>query len=47
MLVLTRKADQTICSGSDIRVTILHVAAGWVKIGIEVPVEIVKARKQP
>ena len=40
MLVLTRKTDQTICIGSDIRVTILRVVNGRVKIGIEAPHEV-------
>jgi carbon storage regulator len=40
MLVLTRKVDQTICIRSDIRVTILGIAKGWVKIGIEAPSEV-------
>jgi carbon storage regulator len=37
MLVLTRKVNQTICIGSDIRITILGVTRGTVKIGLEAP----------
>ena len=37
MLVLTRKADQTICIGSEIHITILHVLKNRAEIGIEAP----------
>ena len=37
MLVLTRKADQQIKIGQDIIVTILRVAAGGVRIGVDAP----------
>jgi carbon storage regulator CsrA len=40
MLVLSRKKDQTVCIGSDIRVTILHVAKDRVKIGIQAPYKV-------
>ncbi len=37
MLVLTRKADQTIQIGEGIRVTVLRVRGGAVRIGIDAP----------
>ncbi|MCL4492058.1 MAG: carbon storage regulator CsrA [Nitrospirae bacterium] len=39
MLVLTRKADQTINIGDDIRIKILEIGNGYVKLGIEAPKE--------
>ena len=37
MLVLKRKRHESILIGSDIRVTIVEVAGGGVRIGIEAP----------
>lgn len=37
MLVLTRKTDQVITLGDDIKIRILRTASGSVKIGIEAP----------
>ena len=37
VLLLTRKADQTICIGSDIRITVLRITRRSVAIGIEAP----------
>lgn len=39
MLVLTRKAEESITIGSRIRVTVLEVRGHQVKIGIEAPKE--------
>jgi carbon storage regulator len=37
MLVLTRKSDQTIAIGDHIKVKILEIGNGFVKIGIDAP----------
>ncbi len=39
MLVLTRKAGQTINIGDDIRIKIVEIGNGFVKLGIEAPRE--------
>ncbi len=40
MLVLTRRVTESLMIGSDIRITIIRVGAGQVRIGIEAPREI-------
>ena len=40
MLVLSRKLGQTIQIGDDVRVTILHLAGGRVRLGIEAPLDV-------
>lgn len=37
MLVLTRKADQTIAIGDQIKIKILEIGNGYVKLGIDAP----------
>ncbi len=37
MLQLSRKAGETIVIGDDIRVTVMQVAGGSVRVGIEAP----------
>jgi len=39
LLVLTRKVDQSITIGSDIRVTVLEIRGNQVRLGIEAPKE--------
>ena len=39
MLVLTRRADESILIGDDIKITILAVTAGGIRVGIEAPRE--------
>ena len=40
MLVLTRKADETIHIGNDITITLLRVRGNQVRIGIDAPMDI-------
>lgn len=37
MLVLTRRADESILIGDDITITILAITAGGIRIGIDAP----------
>lgn len=46
MLVLTRKLDETIRIGEDIRVTVLRVKGNTVRIGIEAPNRIRVVREE-
>lgn len=39
MLVLTRKANQSITIGHEIRVTVLEIRGGQVRLGIDAPRE--------
>lgn len=40
MLILTRKKDETMVVGHDVRVKVLGVSGNQVKIGIEAPREV-------
>ena len=40
MLVLSRKLGETIRIGDDVRVTILHLAGGRVRLGIAAPLDV-------
>ena len=40
MLVLTRKAGESIVVGSDIRITVLEVQGRQIRLGIEAPTDI-------
>jgi carbon storage regulator len=46
MLVLTRRTGENIRIGSDIVITVLKVAPGQVKIGIEAPPDVVVHREE-
>lgn len=46
MLVLTRKANEAICIGDEIRVTIVEVRGNKVRLGIEAPAEIFVRRAE-
>ena len=40
MLVLTRKAGESIVIGSDIRVTVLEIQGRQIRLGIEAPTDV-------
>ena len=40
MLVITRKAGESLCVGDDVTVTVLEISGSVVRIGIEAPAEI-------
>lgn len=46
MLVLTRRPNESIVIGGGIRVTILGIKGGQVRIGIEAPPEVVVDREE-
>ncbi len=46
MLVLTRKANEGILIGSDVRITVVRVADGRVKLGIEAPEKVRLLREE-
>ncbi|WP_296268440.1 carbon storage regulator CsrA [Pseudomonas sp. UBA6562] len=46
MLILTRKAGETIVINDNIRVTVLQMNGGQVRIGIEAPAEIAVHRSE-
>ena len=46
MLVLSRKSKQTICIGPDIRVTILAIKGGKVRLGVDAPRDVSICREE-
>jgi carbon storage regulator len=46
MLVLTRKADQAIYVGDDIKITIVRIVGNAVMIGIDAPREVAIKRSE-
>jgi carbon storage regulator len=46
MLVLTRRRNETIVIGGNIRVTVLGIKGGQVQIGVEAPPEVVIDREE-
>lgn len=46
MLILTRRIDETLCIGDEIRVTVLGIQGSQVRIGIEAPKEVPVHRKE-
>jgi carbon storage regulator len=46
MLILTRKEDQSIRIGEDIRITVVSVAGGHVRLGIDAPRDLAVHRSE-
>ena len=46
MLVLTRKQDETIIIGNDVKVTVLSIRGDKVRIGIQAPSEVKVHREE-
>ncbi|MDG2915653.1 carbon storage regulator CsrA [Bisgaard Taxon 10/6] len=46
MLILTRKAGETVLIGDDISITILNIRGNQVKIGIEAPKDVTVHREE-
>lgn len=46
MLILTRKAGQSICMGDDICITVMEVTGDKVRIGIEAPRDVRVLREE-
>lgn len=46
MLILTRRVNETICIGDNIRITVTKVTGAKVSLGIEAPREIPVHRKE-
>ncbi len=46
MLILTRRIDESIMLGDDIKITILRVGGNQVHIGIEAPDDVVVNREE-
>jgi carbon storage regulator len=46
MLVLSRKVGERILIGDDIRITVVRVSGGGVRIGVEAPAEKVVVREE-
>ncbi|MFC1556299.1 carbon storage regulator CsrA [candidate division KSB1 bacterium] len=46
MLVLTRKVGESINIGTDIKVTIINMESGQVRIGIEAPRDVIIHREE-
>lgn len=46
MLILSRKISEAICVGKDIRVTVVSIGAGRVKLGVEAPQNVTVDREE-
>ena len=46
MLILTRKEDQSIVIGEDIRITVVSVSGGTVRLGIDAPRDLAVHRSE-
>lgn len=46
MLVLSRRLGETLCLGDGIRITILNIQGKQVKIGLDVPPEMIVYREE-
>lgn len=46
MLILTRRTQETICIGNDIKLTVLSVKGNQVRIGVAAPKEVTVHREE-
>lgn len=46
MLILTRKANESLLIGDDVEITVLSVRGGQVKLGVKAPKEITVHRQE-
>ena len=46
MLILTRRAGQTICIGDDIRLTILGTIGNQIRVGVKAPDDVAVHREE-
>ncbi len=46
MLILTRRTGETICIGDNVRVTVMQVANGQIRLGIEAPKDVAVHREE-
>lgn len=46
MLVLARKLNESICIGDDVRVTVLQIRGGRIRLGIEAPTRVRVRREE-
>ena len=46
MLILSRRVDETICIGDDIRVTILGIRGNQIRLGVDAPKEVKVHREE-
>jgi len=46
MLVLSRKLGESIMIGDDVRITILHVGGGRVRLGVQAPAHVTVHREE-
>jgi carbon storage regulator len=46
MLILTRKPNETLCIGNDIKVTVLGVKGNQVRIGVDAPRDVTVDREE-
>lgn len=46
MLILARERNESICIGDDIRITVLNVKKGTVRLGITAPKETIVHREE-
>lgn len=46
MLILTRNINETVVIGDDIRVTVINIVNGQVRLGVEAPKDVVIYREE-
>ena len=46
MLVLSRKVGERILLGNDIRITVVRISGGGVRLGIEAPADVAVVREE-